>query len=85
MYAGDLKINDTDENKDVHFTFGDITIKPVRKDIYGSVDASAGIGEVHIPVRGVDKGGFFRSFTENGPSSRYPLKARTSVGDVTLE
>jgi hypothetical protein len=52
---------------------------------YKSIDASVDIGQVNASAWGVDKGGFFRSFTKTTADGEYRLRAHVMTGQIDLE
>jgi hypothetical protein len=49
------------------------------------VDASVDIGDVNASAFGVDKGGFFRSFSRTTAEGEYRLRAHVLTGEIDLQ
>jgi hypothetical protein len=85
MGAGEVKVEDITGDKDVDLYAGQITIHSPSDGAYRSVDASVDIGDVNARAFGVDKGGFFRSFTRTTKDGEYRLRAHVMTGEIDLE
>lgn len=83
LSAGDLTISGIEGSKDVSARAGDIRIAVGEREQYRHVNASVRIGDLNADAFDVKKGGFFRSFEWNGKGA-YDLRARLTVGDLTL-
>jgi hypothetical protein len=84
MPAGQVKVEEIVGNKDIDLYAGQIKIFSTRDWNYRNVDASVDIGEVNARVYGVNKGGFFRSFTEKAMDGEYRLRAHVMTGQIEL-
>jgi hypothetical protein len=85
MDAGQVKIEAIAGDKDVDLYAGQIVIASPDVSNYRSVDASVTIGEVKASAWGVEKGGFFRSFTRTTGDGEYRLRAHVLTGQIDLE
>ncbi len=85
MDAGQVKIEQIAGDKDVDLYAGQIVITSPDASNYRSVDASVTIGEVKASAWGVEKGGFFRSFTRATVDGEYHLRAHVLTGQIDLE
>ena len=84
MPAGQVKVNDVDGDKDIELYAGQITIASSGEWDYRRVDASVDIGQVNASAYGVNKGGFFRSFTRKSKDGEYLLRAHVVTGQIDL-
>lgn len=84
MPAGQVKVNDLVGDKDIDLYAGQIIIGMERGWDYRRVDASVDIGDVKAAAYGVEKGGFFRSFTTKTQDGEYRLRAHVMTGEVDL-
>jgi hypothetical protein len=84
MFAGEVKVEEIKGNKDIEISAGQITISSLHESDYKTVNASVGIGEVHAPVYGTDKGGFFRSIDRKSPGGEFHLYAHVTTGQIDL-
>lgn len=82
--AGEVKVEDVTGDKDIDLYAGQIVISSSHEWDYRRVDASVDIGEVNASAYGVDKGGFFRSFTTKSPDGEYRLWAHVMTGEIRL-
>jgi hypothetical protein len=80
-----VKVGDIAGDKDIDLYAGQITIATAGGGSYKSVDASVDIGDVNASAWGVDKGGFFRSFTKTTVNGEYRLRAHVLTGEIDLE
>jgi len=85
MGAGELRVDGVTGDKDVDLYAGQITITSPSDGAYRRVDASVVIGEVNAMAFGVDKGGFFRSFTRTANDGEYQLRAHVMTGEIDLK
>jgi hypothetical protein len=84
MFAGEVKVEEVKGDKDIEIGAGQVTISPIHDGDYRSVNASVSIGEVQARAFGVDKGGFFRSFSRTNSSGDYRLQAHVTTGEIDL-
>lgn len=84
MSAGQVNVNDVDGDKDIELYAGQITISSSHEWDYRRVDASVDIGQVNASAYGVNKGGFFRSFTRKSKGGEYLLHAHVMTGQIDL-
>lgn len=84
MFAGEVRVEEIKGDKDIEVGAGQITIFSIHDGEYRSVNASVGIGEVQARAFGVDKGGFFRSFSKADSSGDYRLRAHVTTGEIDL-
>ncbi len=84
MGAGQVKVDGVAGDKDIDLYAGQIVIS-TSSGSYKSVDASVDIGEVNASAWGVEKGGFFRSFTKTTAEGEYRLRAHVLTGQIDLE
>ena len=84
MPAGQVKVEDVAGDKDIELYAGQIIISSSHEWDYRRVEASVDIGAVHATAYGVDKGGFFRSFTKKSPDGEYRLWAHVITGEIDL-
>jgi len=84
MGAGQVKVDGVAGDKDIDLYAGQIVIS-TGSGSYKSVDASVDIGEVNASAYGVEKGGFFRSFTKTTADGEYRLRAHVLTGQIDLE
>jgi len=82
--AGELHVEGVSGDKDLDLHAGEITVSHVAGVEYKSVDASVGVGEVHVSAFGIEKGGFLRKFTKEIPGGKYRLHARVGSGSIQL-
>jgi hypothetical protein len=85
MGAGEVTVQDVSGDKDVDLYAGQIRILSTAGGIYKRVDASVDIGDVKASAFGVDRGGFFRSFTKTMETGEYRLRAHVMTGEIDLE
>lgn len=85
MGAGQVTVNNLEGDKDIDLYAGQVTIATGDTADYRSVDASVDIGEVKASAWGVDKGGFFRSFTRRTQDGEYRLYAHILTGEIDLQ
>lgn len=85
MGAGQVTVNNVEGDKDIDLYAGQIDIAAGDTSDYSSVDAFVYIGEVKASAWGVDKGGFFRSFTHTTPHGEYHLYAHVLTGQIDLQ
>ncbi len=85
MGAGQVKVEDVAGDKDIDLYAGQIVITSPEGAGYKSMDASVDIGDVRASEYGVDRGGFFRSFTKKMDKGEYRLRAHVMTGQIELE
>jgi hypothetical protein len=85
MGAGEVTIDNLEGDKDIDLYAGQINIATGDTGDYSSVHASVDIGEVKASAWGVDKGGFFRSFTRTTAGGQYRLVAHVLTGEIDLQ
>lgn len=85
MGAGQVTVNHLEGDKDIDLYAGQITIATGDVSDYRSVHASVDIGQVNASAWGVDKGGFFRSFTRTTAGGEYRLYAHVLTGQIDLQ
>ena len=85
MGAGQVKVEGVAGDKDIDMYAGQIVISSAGGSSYKSVDASVDIGDVRASAFGVDRGGFFRSFTRTTADGEYRLRAHLMTGQIDLE
>ncbi|HEX3986756.1 MAG TPA: hypothetical protein VHX13_09130 [Acidobacteriaceae bacterium] len=85
MGAGEVTVNNLEGDKDIDLYAGQINIATGDTGDYSSVHASVDIGEVNASAWGVDKGGFFRSFTRTTADGEYRLIAHVLTGQIDLK
>jgi len=83
MMAGQLDVEDVTGDKDVEVSFGQLNIDVGKTEQYARVDASVNSGEIDALAFGVNKGGLFRSFDQQG-SGKYRLHAHVGAGQIDL-
>ena len=84
MGAGQVKVEDVAGDKAITLYAGQITISSDREWDYRRIDASVDIGQVNAAAYGVNKGGFFRSFTKKNDGGEYRLYAHILTGQIDL-
>jgi hypothetical protein len=84
MGAGQVTVDGVAGDKDIDLYAGQITVSTGGGN-YKSVDASVDIGDVNASAYGVDKGGFFRSFTKKFEDGEYRLRVHVMTGQIELE
>ena len=84
MPAGQVNVDDVDGDKDIDLYAGQITISSSHEWDYRRVEASVDIGQVNASAFGVNKGGFFRSFTRRWKDGEYLLRAHVMTGQIDL-
>jgi hypothetical protein len=84
MGAGQVTVNNLEGDKDIDLYAGQITIAAGDVSDYSSVQASVDIGAVKASAWGVDKGGFFRSFTHTTANGEFRLYAHVLTGEIDL-
>ena len=85
MGAGQVKVEGVAGDKDIDMYAGQIVISSAGGSSYKSVDASVDIGDVRASAFGVDRGGFFRSFSRTTADGEYRLRAHLMTGQIDLE
>lgn len=85
MGAGEVSVDGVSGDKDVDLYAGQIRILATAGGIYRRVDASVDIGDVKASAFGVERGGFFRSFTRKLDTGEYRLRAHVMTGEIDLE
>ena len=83
MFAGELNVRDVTGDKNVELGFGQLNMEVGKADDYGFVDASVRSGELDASAFNVEKGGLFRSFSQNGPG-KFRLHAHVGAGEIDL-
>jgi hypothetical protein len=84
MLAGDLIVDAVEGSIDLHNSFGDIVVMGSEKQytqLYKSIDASVGIGDVEGLAFEKSRGWLGRTGELSG-QGEYSLRARVSVGDI---
>jgi hypothetical protein len=84
MDAGEVKVEEVAGDKDIRLYAGQITISSSREWDYRRIEASVVIGQVSAPPFGVDKGGFFRTFSRKDDNGEYRLDAHVLTGQIDL-
>ena len=84
MDAGEVKVEEIAGDKDIRLYAGQITISSSHEWDYRSIEASVVIGQVSAPPFGVDKGGFFRTFSRKDDNGQYRLDAHVLTGQIDL-
>jgi hypothetical protein len=82
--AGDVRVNDLVGDKEVELHAGEIVISPVLAADYRSASASVGVGDLSASAFGVQKDGFFRSFSRENASGQYRLRVHLATGTINL-
>ncbi|MGB9030183.1 MAG: hypothetical protein WCC27_08690, partial [Acidobacteriaceae bacterium] len=85
MGAGEVKVDGVVGDKDIDLYAGQISVTSPGGWSYKSLDASVDIGDVNAAAFGVDKGGFFRSFSRTTPDGEYRLRAHVLTGEIDLQ
>lgn len=85
MNAGEVTVNNLEGDMDIDLYAGQINIAAGDTSDYSSVHASVDIGEVKASAWGVDKGGFFRSFTRSTAQGEYKIYAHVLTGEIDLK
>jgi len=83
--AGQVTVKGVMGDKDITVNAGQIVIDCGDARQYASVEASVQIGEVQASAYGVDKGGFFRSFSRQNAGGEYRLRAHVLTGQIELQ
>jgi hypothetical protein len=83
--AGQVTVEHVVGDKDIDLCAGQITISSTEAWNYRSIDASVIIGDVRASAYGIDKGGFFRSFTKEIPDGDYRIRAHLITGQIDLQ
>jgi len=83
--AGQVTVEHVVGDKDIDLYAGQITISSTENWNYRSIDASVIIGDVRASAYGIDKGGFFRSFTKKIPDGDYRIRAHLITGQIDLQ
>jgi hypothetical protein len=79
MDAGQVK-----GDKDIRLYAGQITIASSHEWDYRHIEASVVIGQVSAAPFGVEKGGFFRTFSRQDDHGEYRLDAHLLTGQIDL-
>jgi hypothetical protein len=82
--AGEVKINGVVGHKDVELHAGELDIEVENPASYAHVDASVWTGEIDAAAFGVNKGGFFRSWSNENRDGKYRLHAHVGAGELRL-
>lgn len=85
MAAGQVDVDQVAGDADIDLYAGQITIARAPGEPYRSVDASVVIGDVKAEAYGVDKGGFFRSFTREASGGEFRVRAHVLTGQIDLK
>jgi len=83
LSAGELDVEAVEGDKNLELLAGEIQVEIPHPEQYGHRDASVTIGGLESSAFEVDKGGFFRSFHQEGPG-KYRLHAHVMTGDIDL-
>lgn len=83
MMAGQLDVREVNGDKDLELSFGQLNVDVGKSEDYARVDASVNSGQIDADAFGVNKGGLFRSFDQQGPG-KYKLHAHVGAGQVDL-
>jgi hypothetical protein len=84
MLAGDLIVDAVEGSKDLHHSFGDITVTGARKQypqMYKSINASVRLGDVEGLAFEKSKGWLGKTAELSG-QGEYSLRAHVNVGDI---
>ena len=84
MGAGEVKVEEIAGDKDIHLYAGQITISSSHAWDYRHIEASVVIGQVSATPFGVEKGGFFRTFSRQDDHGEYRLDAHVLTGQIDL-
>jgi hypothetical protein len=82
--AGEIKVNGVVGHKDIEMHAGELAIEVGNPASYAHADASVWSGEINAPAFGVDKGGLFRSWSNDNPDGKYRLHAHVAAGEIRL-
>jgi len=82
--AGEVKVNGVTGHKDVELHAGELDIDVGNPSSYAHADASVFTGEINASAFGVDKGGLFRSWSNDNPDGKYRLHAHVGAGEIRL-
>lgn len=85
MPAGQVTVKGVAGDKDIELSAGQITMEIGDPGEYASVHADVDIGEVKASAYGVDKGGFFRSFSRQTAGGDYRIRAHVLTGEIDLQ
>lgn len=84
MGAGQVTVEGVAGDKDIDLYAGQIVLHS-PDGAYKRVDASVDIGDVRAAAYGIDRGGFFRSFTRTVENGEYRLRAHVITGQIDLQ
>jgi hypothetical protein len=84
MDAGQVEVEEIAGDKDIRLYAGQITISSSHEWDYRRIEASVDIGQVNAPAYGVEKGGFFRTFSRKDDNGEYRLYAHVLTGQIDL-
>jgi hypothetical protein len=84
MFAGEIRVEEVKGDKNIYLGAGQITIASIHDGDYRKVNASVSIGAIQARAFGVNKGGFFRSFSETNSSGDYRLQTHVTTGEIDL-
>jgi hypothetical protein len=82
LTAGELVVEDIEGDKNIEARAGRLSIT-IHPEQYGHRDAALLTGSIEAGVFGVNKGGLFRSFEQNG-SGKYRFHAHLMSGEIYL-
>ena len=80
---GDLRVYNVEGNKHLALGIGQIQVEVPSTGVQPQFSGSVMIGDVKANAWGVDKGGFFRSYSTQS-SSPYYTKAHVDIGDLVV-
>jgi hypothetical protein len=83
LSAGAVDVEPVEGDKNIELLAGAIQVEIPHPEQYGHRDASVDIGGLSSSAFDIDKGGFFRSFHQEGPG-KYRLHAHVMTGDIDL-
>jgi hypothetical protein len=83
LSAGEVDVEPVEGDKNIEVLAGAIEVEVPHPEQYGHRDASVDIGGLSSSAFDIDKGGFFRSFNQEGPG-KYRLHAHVMTGDIDL-
>lgn len=85
MPAGEIRVSQVTGDKIIDLHAGDINVSGVAASDYRYASGSVVIGDLRASAFGVQKDGFFRSFTQENASGHYRLRVSVGTGSVSLE
>jgi hypothetical protein len=83
LFAGEVLITCVEGDKDVEVNAGRIEVKVPDPAQYGHRDASVRAGSIEASAFDVSKGGFVRSFEQQG-TGKYRLHTHVTTGEIDL-